>query len=208
MLFRSPEVECISKGKARNRYEFGVKVSLAITHRQGLMVGAKRFVGNPFDGHTLNAQLAQCNELTKDVGNPVKQAFVDLGFRGVDRDNPGVEVVHRGRIKSMSNAEKKLLRRRQAIEPAIGHTKHDHRMIRCYLKGSIGDALHAISCAAGYNIRWLMRAIVRLGLKGLLALAFLATAQANTGAIRSIRILRNRCWPDRAQPYTNLMGRI
>jgi hypothetical protein len=24
----------------------------------------------------------------------------------------------------------------------------------------VGDALHAISCAAGYNIRWLMRAIL------------------------------------------------
>ena len=46
----APEVECISKGKARNRYEFGVKVSLAVTHKQGLMVGAKRFVGNPYDG--------------------------------------------------------------------------------------------------------------------------------------------------------------
>ena len=42
----APEVECISKGKARNRYEFGVKVSPTITHRQGLMVGAKRFTGN------------------------------------------------------------------------------------------------------------------------------------------------------------------
>jgi IS5 family transposase len=29
------------------------------------------------------------------------------------------------------------------------------------------DALHALSCAAGYNIRWLLRAIVRLGLGGL-----------------------------------------
>ena len=53
-------------------------------------------------------------------------------------------------------------------------------MIRCYLRGSIGDALHAIalgypvSCAAGYNIRWLMRAIMRLGLRGLFAFAFLA----------------------------------
>jgi hypothetical protein len=27
----------------------------------------------------------------------------------------------------------------------------------------VGDALHALSCAAGYNIRWLLRAIVRLG---------------------------------------------
>ncbi len=202
----APEVECISKGKARNRYEFGVKVSLAATHKQGLIVGAKRFSGNPFDGHTLKAQLAQCNELTKDVGKPVKQAFVDLGFRGVDKDNPGVEVVHRGRIKSMSKAQKKLLRRRQAIEPAIGHIKHDHRMIRCYLKGSIGDALHAVSCAAGYNIRWLMRAIVRLGLKGLLALVFLAAARANTRAIRSLQLLRNRCWPDGDRLHANLMG--
>ena len=170
----APEVECISKGKARNRYEFGVKVSLAVTHKQGLMVGAKRFVGNPYDGHTLAAQISQSNELIKSTGSEVKQAFVDLGYRGVDADNPGIEVIHRGRIRSMSERQKRQLKRRQAIEPAIGHLKHDNGMIRCYLKGSIGDALHAISCAAGYNIRWLMRAIMRLGLRGLFAFAFLA----------------------------------
>ena len=171
----APEVECISKGKARNRYEFGVKVSLAVTHKQGLIVGAKRFVGSPYDGHTLAAQISQSNDLIKSTGSEVKQAFVDLGYRGVDADNPGVEVVHRGRIKSMSERQKRQLKRRQAIEPAIGHVKHDNRMIRCYLKGSIGDALHAMSCAAGYNIRWLMRAIMRLGLRGLFAFAFLAS---------------------------------
>ncbi len=48
----APEVECIGKGKARKPYEFGVKVSLAVTHLQGLMVGARAFTGNPFDGHT------------------------------------------------------------------------------------------------------------------------------------------------------------
>jgi transposase, IS5 family len=175
----APEVECISKGKARNRYEFGVKVSLAITHKQGLMVGAKRFTGNPFDGHTLAAQLTQTNGLIAASGKLVKQAVVDLGYLGVDKDNPGVEVIHRGRIKSMSQAEKKVLKRRQAIEPAIGHTKHDNGMIRCYLKGGVGDALHAISCAAGYNICWLMRAIMRLGLKGLFALVFLVVARSS-----------------------------
>ena len=149
-------------------------MSLAVTHKQGLMVGAKRFVGNPYDGHTLAAQINQCNELIQAAGSEVKQAFVDLGYRGADADNPGVEVIHRGRIKSMSERQKRQLKRRQAIEPAIGHVKHDNRMIRCYLRGSIGDALHAISCAAGYNIRWLMRAIMRLGLRGLFAFAFLA----------------------------------
>ena len=41
----APEVECISKGKARKRYEFGVKVSLVVTHLRGLMVGAPEFHG-------------------------------------------------------------------------------------------------------------------------------------------------------------------
>ena len=44
----APEVECISKGKARQRYEFGVKTSIAVTHRSGLMVGARSFPGNPY----------------------------------------------------------------------------------------------------------------------------------------------------------------
>ncbi|MCD2340303.1 hypothetical protein LRH25_08100, partial [Ideonella azotifigens] len=74
-------------------------------------------------------------------------------------------------------------KRRQAIEPLIGHTKADHRMDRCWLKGAEGDALHAVLCAAGFNIRWLLRAIARLGLGGLLlaltALALYAAAMAN-----------------------------
>jgi transposase, IS5 family len=47
----APEVECIAKGKARKPYEFGVKVSVAVTHKQGLVVGARSFPGNPYDGH-------------------------------------------------------------------------------------------------------------------------------------------------------------
>ena len=42
-------------------------------------------------------------------------------------------------------------------------------MDRCWLQGAMGDALHALSYAAGYNIRWLLRAIVRLGLGGFFA---------------------------------------
>ena len=55
----APEVECKGKGKgkARKPYEFGVKVSIAVTHRQGLVVGARSFTGNPYDGHILHAQL-------------------------------------------------------------------------------------------------------------------------------------------------------
>lgn len=169
----APEVECIGKGKARKPYEFGVKVSLAVTHKQGLMVGARTFPGNPFDGHTLAQQLEQTTNLLQDLGRTPKQAIVDLGYRGVDADNPGVEIIHRGKYKTLTALQRRWLKRRQAIEPMIGHTKSDHRMDRCWLKGAIGDALHAISCAAGYNIRWLMRAIVAQAAKAAKA-AFLA----------------------------------
>jgi IS5 family transposase len=157
----APEVECIGKGKARKPYEFGVKVSLAVAHKSGLIVGARSFPGNPFDGHTLAAQLEQTGALLQDIGVVPKVAVVDLGYRGVDKDIAPVEIIHRGKYKSLSKEQKRWLKRRQAIEPTIGHTKHDHRMDKCWLKGSEGDALHAVLCAAGFNIRWLMRALWR-----------------------------------------------
>jgi len=163
----APEVECIGKGKARKPYEFGVKASLAITHKSGLMVGARTFPGHPYDGHILSAQLEQTTILLEDIGVKPKQVIVDLGYRGVDAENPGVEIFHRGRYQSLTTVQRRWLKRRQAIEPAIGHLKQDHRMDRCWLQGATGDALHAVLCAAGYNLRWLLRAIVRKGLKPL-----------------------------------------
>lgn len=160
----APEVECIGKGKARRPYEFGVKASIAITHKSGLMVGARTFPGNPYDGHVLNQQLEQTAILLEDTGRMPKQVIVDLGYRGVDKDNPTVEIIHRGRYKSLTKQQRRWLKRRQAVEPAIGHLKSDHRMDRCWLQGQLGDALHAVLCAAGYNLRWLLRAMVRLGL--------------------------------------------
>ena len=161
----APEAECISKGKARNPYEFGVKVSLAVTHKLGLMVGARSFPGNPYDGHTLAAQLEQTTTLLQDLGVRPTTAVVDLGYRGVDAQVAPVQVIHRGKNKTLTAQQRTWLKRRQAIEPLIGHVKADHRMDRCWLKGADGDALHAVLCAAGFNIRWLLRAIARLGLR-------------------------------------------
>lgn len=169
----APEVECIGKGKARKPYEFGVKASIAVTHKSGLMVGARTFAGNPYDGHILSAQLEQTNILLEDVGRSPKEVVVDLGFRGVDQDNPKVEIIHRGKYKSLTRQQRCWLKRRQAVEPAIGHLKSDHRMDRCWLQGQTGDALHAVLCAAGYNLRWLLRAMTRLGLNAVFLRPFL-----------------------------------
>lgn len=159
--WHAQEVECISKGKSRNPYEFGVKVGLAMTLRGNLIVGARSFPGNPYDGHTMHEQIEQSAILMQGLGVKPEVVYADLGYRGVDKDNPGIEIKHRGKDKRLTDEERKLLKRRQAIEPIIGHLKADHRMDRCHLKGSEGDALHAVLCAAGYNIRWLLRMIVK-----------------------------------------------
>jgi transposase, IS5 family len=159
----APEVECIGKGKARKPYEFGVKSAVVVSHKHGLMLGARTFPGNPYDGHILSAVLEQASNLTQDLSVKLRQVVADLGFRGVDADNPGKQIIHRGKFKSLSPQQKGWLRRRQAVEPAIGHLKSDHRMDRCWLQGALGDALHTLSCAAGYNLRWLLRAIAAAG---------------------------------------------
>ncbi|TSE18502.1 Transposase DDE domain protein [Tepidimonas alkaliphilus] len=161
--WHAPEVECINKGKARCPYEFGVKVGIASTLKHGLIVGARAFHGNPYDGHTLQAQLEQATILMQDTGVKPSTAYADLGYCGVQADVPDVRLVHRGKIKRLTRQERKLLKRRQAIEPLIGHLKADHRMDRCHLKGEQGDRLHAVLCAAGYNIRWLLRMIAKKG---------------------------------------------
>jgi IS5 family transposase len=74
----------------------------------------------------------------------------------------------------------KLLKRHQAIEPIIGHLKADHRLNRCHLKGEIGDRIHAVLCATGYNIRWLLRMIIKKGLRALLRLARLTSSRQIT----------------------------
>ena len=162
----APEVECIGKGKARKPFEFGVKTAVLVSHQRGPMLGARSFPGNPYDGHILSAVLEQAANLTQNLSVTIKQVVADLGFRAkeIDADNPHVQIIHRGRYKSLSKQEQRWLKRRQAVEPAIGHLKSDHRLDRCWLKGALGDALHAISCAAGYNLRWLLRAVARLGI--------------------------------------------
>ncbi|MEZ5665726.1 MAG: IS5 family transposase [Burkholderiaceae bacterium] len=185
--FHAPEVDCISKGKAKTPYEFGVKVGIASTLKGNLIVGARAFHGNPYDGHTLREQLEQATILMQDSKAKPATAFVDLGYRGVDADNPDVHIVHRGKAKRISQQDRRLLKRRQAIEPIIGHLKADHRMDRCHLKGQQGDRLHAVLCAAGYNIRWLLRMIARKGIT-FLGVVFLclqrAGAQARSWAAR------------------------
>ncbi|TWT60686.1 Transposase DDE domain protein [Rubinisphaera italica] len=148
-----PHVECIAKGKAHKKYEFGCKVSLATTNANSFIVGVLALHGNPFDGHTLQQAIDQVVKITE-----VEPAhiMVDRGYRGHDYEGSG-KVHVAGRIpKTATRAYRKMLKRRSAIEPTIGHLKSDHRMERNYLKGREGDRINALVSAIGYNLRKLM----------------------------------------------------
>ena len=145
----APEVECIAKGKAHRPYEFGVKVSLAVTHKEGFVVGIQSCPGNPFDGHTLDGQLDQVERLTGKV--PV-HTFVDRGYKGHGIPEERSRVLISG-TRKLGYTLKRHLRRRAAVEPEIGHMKSDGLLGRNFLKGIQGDAINAILCGAGHNMR-------------------------------------------------------
>jgi len=154
----APEVECIGKGKARTRYEFGVKTSIATTNERAkggqFVLGAQALPGNPYDGHSLAGQIDQVARLT---GTTVKRAYVDRGYRGhkIEREGLDITISHTRGIASPTI--RREMRRRAGIEPVIGHLKDDGHLERNHLAGPDGDATNAILCAAGHNMRLLAR---------------------------------------------------
>jgi IS5 family transposase len=152
----APEVECIGKGKVHKPYEFGVKTGFVTTLEGNWIVGMRTFPGNPHDSLTLRPALEQTTRLT---GVAPTDAYVDKGYRGCDvRGETRIHMAGQ-RYGTPSRAERRRRRRRAAIEPIIGHTKYDHRMIRCHLKGADGDAINATLAACGFNLSKLLRAI-------------------------------------------------
>lgn len=143
----APEVECIAKGKAHKRYEFGCKVGLAVTLKQGFALSAQAFHGNPYDGHTLSQTLSQAQRLT---GVSIERAMVDKGYKGHDVTDSKVYI---SGTRNLGLSLKRALRRRSSIEPHIGHMKQEGKLGRNYLKGILGDQLNALLVAIGHNLR-------------------------------------------------------
>lgn len=73
----------------------------------------------------------------------------------------GVRVLMSGQRRGITRILKAVIHRRSAIEPAIGHMKMDGRLARNPLKGALGDALHAVMCGAGHNLRMILAALRR-----------------------------------------------
>jgi transposase, IS5 family len=171
----APEVVCIAKGKAHRPYEFGSKVAVAVTNREGFVLASKALEGNPYDGHTLSTTVDQATALS---GVEPDRIYVDSGYRGHDYARKERVFIARQR-RGLTPTIRRELRRRSAIEPMIGHMKADGRLGRNYLLGTAGDAMNALLVAAGHNLRLILNWL-RLFIAWLIAGLMNSPAQPDT----------------------------
>jgi IS5 family transposase len=153
-----PEVYCIGKGKAHRKYEFGAKASIAVTKNGGIIVGAVSHSKNIHDSKTLVDVISQSTELR---GHCPTVAICDRGYRGKSKVGETQILIPKPSGKRATAYQKqqtrKRFRRRAGIEPIIGHLKSDYRLMRNFLKGSVGDSINLMLAAAAFNFKKWMR---------------------------------------------------
>jgi transposase, IS5 family len=96
------------------------------------------------------------------------QAVIDVGYIGVDANNPDVKIPRCGHWQSMAAQQRRWVDGRQANEPTVGLLKAVQRTYRCRLRGATGYALRVVLCAAGFNLRLLLRPNVLPGISAVL----------------------------------------
>lgn len=155
----APEVDCIAKGKAHKPYEFGVKVSVISTSKESFVIGMQSLPDNPYDGHTLTSCIQQAQRIT---GKPIREAYTDRGYRGHGCKLPNLKIWLADAKRGVTRAIARKIKRRNAVEPTIGHMKSDGSLGRSFLKGVEGDAINALLCGAGHNLRKILRKLALL----------------------------------------------
>lgn len=154
------DVYCVGKGKDHKQYEYGRKASVVSTKDSNIIVGVASHDDHQHDSKTLKAALESAHEHRD---KPVNLAVVDRGYRGARKYIPDeIQVLLPSpplkRDTFYQRQKKRILcRRRAAIEPIIGHLKHDYRLSRNWLKGSHGDAINLHMAACAWNLKkWMV----------------------------------------------------
>jgi transposase, IS5 family len=157
-----PYTDCIAKGKAHIKYEFGNKIGLNIDAKNLIIQSILAFRGNPHDSKTIEPLIKQSLKLNGYIPNEI---VYDRGGRG-SKEIMGSKISTPSKtLKKDSEYEKRKkrrkFRRRAAIEPVIGHLKTDHRMHQCYLHGEKSAQINALLAAAGWNFKKRMEKLIK-----------------------------------------------
>lgn len=155
-------IYAMAKGKDNKSYEYGTKASVVSTYTHGIIVGVSAHAINQHDSKTLEAALTHAHTNRKTA---IHEAVCDRGYRGIKQIGttaisiPGVHL--KRDTEEQKEAKRKKFRRRAAIEPILGHLKHDYRMARNYLKGFMGDQINLLMAATAWNLKKWMNSFIR-----------------------------------------------
>lgn len=145
-----PFTRCIAKGKVHKQYEFVNKVGMITTGKKGrkIITSIKAFLGNPYDGDTIDSLLAQME------AGRLKLPHELISDRGGKGRNPirGISIITPGKAKAKDppcpkRQKRNKCRARSAIEPIFGHLKKDFRMEQNYLWAEKGIQINAYLAA-------------------------------------------------------------
>lgn len=152
-----PNVKCYSKGKEHKKFEFGSKASFITEQGTNIIVGALNFTQTLHDSKTIPEALEQVERL---IGQPVKEAYTDRGYKGVTKYKDTIIHVPKP-DKNITKQQRKKHSNRAAIEPIIGHLKQHYRLCRNYLKGILGDNINVILAAVAMNLKRVMNLLLK-----------------------------------------------
>jgi IS5 family transposase len=160
---------CWRQRNCAERLELLLAETLAATNRPvaggTVVLGARTLPGNPCDGQTLAAQIAQTERIT---GVTSERASVDRGDRGHDAEDRRSGETRQSRVflsgqkRGVTPTIRREIRRRAGIEPAIGQRKADGHLGRNVLAGAAGDAITLVLAATGHTLRLLRTWLIRL----------------------------------------------
>ncbi|MDR2118416.1 MAG: hypothetical protein LBP25_02615 [Tannerellaceae bacterium] len=156
-----PFTECISKGKAHKQYEFGNKIGLITGGKKGkkIILAIKGFIGNPFDGHTIEPLLNQIEN--NKIALPKELAYVRPGWQGKIRNqrskNHHSVSAEKERYGLSETKKRKQCRVGAGIESIISHLKYDFRIPENYFWGEVGVQINAFMSGTAWNLKKMMQ---------------------------------------------------
>jgi IS5 family transposase len=152
-----PDMRPIKKGKSHPACEFGTKAQMTF-NRDGFMITAENFIGNPPDTEIFAGTFALFTERMQ--GNPAV-SVTDSGFRS--RDNiknhpPETKYVFMGRSSDICEEKRPFfLKARSATEGFIAAAKNLRGFGKCLYRGLRGHRIWSRLCQTAYNLKKFFR---------------------------------------------------
>ena len=107
------------------------------------------------DWSVFDDRFGSLDQVRRLCGQRIEEVYVDRGYRGHHETDSAVYIS--GQKRGVTDRIRRCMKRRQAIEPVIGHLKQDGWLGRNHLKGTAGDGVNVLLSCDGHNLRLILK---------------------------------------------------